>query len=117
MTNAAIHNFTVNQGATLRRQFRWTVAGQPVDLAGYRVHSQWRLKVTSPDALADLTTENGGIEITDPASGVFALSMSAEQTSALSFKTAVYDIELISPAGVVTRLLAGTVTLSLEVTR
>ena len=42
---------------------------------------------------------------------------SATQSAALDFNSAVYDLEIVSPAGVVTRLVQGTVTLSREVTR
>ena len=47
----------------------------------------------------------------------FELTISKEDTTAMSFNTAVYDIEIQDAAGVVTRLLQGKIKLSKEVTR
>jgi hypothetical protein len=66
----------------------------------------------------ELTTENGGITI-DDAAGKVSLEISAAQTSALTMTSGVYDLEIVSDDAtpVVTRLLAGKVTVSPEVTR
>jgi len=65
----------------------------------------------------ELTTENGGI-VLEPASqqGMVHLIMSDTTTSALT-TDGVYDLEIISSIGVVNRLIQGTFTLNLEVTR
>jgi hypothetical protein len=58
---------------------------------------------------------NAGIVV--DATGTVTLALTAAQSAALDFDRAYYDIEIVSPAGVVTRLVQGTVTLSREVTR
>jgi len=65
--------------------------------------------------MISLTTENGRIAI-NSADGLITLSISAADTAALT-SSGVYDLEIISPGGLVSRVIQGTFTLSLEVTR
>jgi hypothetical protein len=88
----------------------------PVNLTGFTARMQIRASLEDDDTLASLTTENGGITLGGTA-GTVALLLSATDTAALDFTSAVYDLELISSGGVVTRLLSGAVTLVPEVTR
>lgn len=88
----------------------------PVDLTGFTARMQIRESLESTTTLEELTTENGGITL-GAAAGTVALLISATDTAALDFSTAVYDLELISGAGIVTRLLYGDITLAEEVTR
>ncbi len=88
----------------------------PVDLTGFTARMQIRESLESTTTLEELTTENGGITLGGTA-GTVALLISATDTAALDFSTAVYDLELISGAGIVTRLLYGDITLAEEVTR
>ena len=94
------------------------VARVPMDLTGYAARMQIRPRVSSDTELLELTSEDGGIVIDGP-SGQLTLFATDSQTSDLSFRTAVYDIEIVSPApeSYVTRVLQGKVTLSPEVTR
>jgi hypothetical protein len=66
--------------------------------------------------LANLTTENGGIEI-DTVKYLIVIKLTSEQTSNLDFTVAKYDLELESPGLEVTRLIEGLAYLSREVTR
>jgi hypothetical protein len=88
----------------------------PVDLTGFTARMQIRDTVDATAILATLTTENGGITLGGTA-GTIALLLTAAQTTLLTFTSAVYDLEIISAGGVVTRLLSGAVVLSKEVTR
>jgi hypothetical protein len=64
-----------------------------------------------------LTTENAGITL-GGAAGTITLSATATVTAALTAPfSGVYDLELVSGGGVVTRLLEGVATVSPEVTR
>lgn len=112
----AIHNLTIYQGSTFNPVFVWKSAGAAVNLAGYTARMQVRETVGSAVKLLDLTTENSGITIT-AAEGKIALLCTATATAALNFVSGVWDLELIAPAGTVTRLLQGEVSLSREVTR
>lgn len=114
---AAVHNFTIEQGATLSKSFVWKDSnGDAIDLTGYTARMQIRENVSASTALVSATTENSKIDIVD-AEGKVTVTLSATETAGLTFKTAVYDLELISASSVVTRLVGGTITLSLEVTR
>ena len=65
--------------------------------------------------LLSLTTENGGIAL-DDGGKVIEISITAAQTEALTKSAGVYDLELVSPGGVVTALLEGAVSVASEVT-
>lgn len=92
----------------------------PVDLTSYTARMMIRATV---DATAVLVSLVSGVA--SPLSGItldntlktITLLISATDTAALTFLTGVYDLELVSPAGVVTQLLSGNVTVTDEVTR
>lgn len=86
----------------------------PVDLTGFTARLSIKTKVGGT-LLDSLTTENGGVVI-DEAAKTITLVITATDSAAYTWKRAVYDLEMISPLGVVTRLLSGAMTLSLEVT-
>jgi hypothetical protein len=112
-------NIIIYQGSTFQKFFTWKTGDPalPVDLTGYIIRSQFRSKLTSEEALIEFTTLNGKILIVDAPGGHFVLTLSASETTAIEFKSAVYDIEVESPSGYVTRLIEGTVTVSPEITR
>mgnify|MGYP000848796783 FL=1 len=88
---------------------------QPVDLAGYTARMQIREKITSTTVIKELTTDNGGILI-DNATKTITIFMSATDTAALTFKSAVYSLELVT-AGTVIPFVYGSVSLETEITR
>lgn len=89
---------------------------QPVDLTGYTARMQIREKLTSDVVLQELTTTNGKIVLNNTTKTIQFL-LTAVETAALNFNTAVYSLELASSGGEVTQLLTGTLTLVKEVTR
>jgi hypothetical protein len=70
------------------------------------------LESASPEI--ELTTENSGI-ILGGTAGTFEIAMTNAQTAALD-SDGVYDLEIISGGGTVSRVIQGTFTLDLEVT-
>lgn len=88
----------------------------PVDLTGFTARMQIRETIESTTVLHSLTTENGGITL-GGAAGTIALTISATDTAAFTFDTAVYDLEIISAGGVVTEIASGAVLMNNEVTR
>jgi hypothetical protein len=86
----------------------------PVDLAGFTARMSIKDKIGGTE-LVRLDTTNGGIAI-DNVLKTITITMSATATAALTWKKAVYDLELVSASGVVTELLKGTVTVAKEVT-
>jgi tRNA threonylcarbamoyladenosine modification (KEOPS) complex Pcc1 subunit len=77
---------------------------------------QIRSEVDSSTAALSLTTENGRIALGGTA-GTITLTVSATDTAAVTAGEYVYDIELVSGSGTVTRLLQGCFTVDAEVTR
>jgi hypothetical protein len=88
---------------------------EPYPLANHTARMQVRRTIESTTPLIILTTENGRIAI-NSAAGLITLSISATDTAALE-SSGVYDLEIISSGGLVSRVIQGTFTLSLEVTR
>lgn len=116
MTDApGVYDFTIYQGATFSRVITWKDESETlVNLTGYTARMQIRQRIGG-DTLIALTTENSRIALGGTA-GTITLNVSATDTAALTMD-GVYDLELVSAAGVVTRLLQGSVTLSKEVTK
>lgn len=88
---------------------------QPVDLTGFTARMQIRAKLEDAIVVKELTTENGGIVINNVTKTI-SLAISATDTAAFGFQTAVYSLELVSGA-VVTPFANGSMTLIKEVTR
>jgi hypothetical protein len=92
------------------------VYNTPVDLAGFTARAQIRASQSATAPILSLTTENGGIAIDNTAKTI-TLQLTPTQTAALDFTSAVYDLELLSGTGDVSRIAFGNVTLSAEITR
>lgn len=103
------------QGANFDYQLTWTVAGSAVNVTGYSARMQVRQYADST-AVALSLVNGTGITLGGTA-GTIALSAVATATSAIEAGQYVYDLELVSGAGYVTRLVQGTFTVSEEVTR
>ena len=88
---------------------------QPIDLVGITGRMQIREKLTSPTILLELTTENGLIQI-DNTLKTIVFSIPATVTQTLTFKQAVYSLELVKATTVVP-FAGGTISLVPEVTR
>jgi hypothetical protein len=86
----------------------------PQDLASFSARMSIKNKVGGTELLS-LTTENGRIVI-DNTQKTITLLLEADDTELLSWKSGVYDLELVSLGGVVTALLYGSVTVTPEVT-
>lgn len=111
------YNFTIYQGATFRRIFTWKDENEEVvDLTSYTARMHIRESVDADDPFLTLTTENGGISL-GGMSGTITLAISDSDSAAITVTNGIYDLELESGAGTVTRLLQGNVIISKEVTR
>jgi hypothetical protein len=112
------YDLEIKQGATLSIVATWKdSAGTAINLTSYTARLSVRETYSSSTSILTLTTENGGISLGGSA-GTITLSASATTTAALTAPfSGVYDLELVSGGGVVTRLLEGAATVSPEVTR
>jgi hypothetical protein len=91
-------------------------AGTAINLTGYSARMQVRETYSSTSTIVSLT--NGSGITLGGAAGTIAIAISATTTAALTAPfSGVYDLELVSAGGVVTRLLQGAATVSPEVTR
>ncbi len=110
-------NITINQGATFELTITWKdSAGTAINLTGYTARMQVRETYSSTSTIVSLTS-GSGITL-GGAAGTIAILISATTTAALTAPfSGVYDLELVSAGGVVTRLLQGAATVSPEVTR
>jgi hypothetical protein len=114
---ASAYNFEIEQGADLDITFaRKNPAGGVIGMTGFTARMQVRASIISPDILLDLTTENGRLAINE-AAGEVRIILNAATTSAIQWPRGVYDMELVSPTGGVSRMLYGEITVSKEVTR
>lgn len=112
-----LYDLTINKGETLELPITYKDEnGQPINLTGYTARLQVRERHDSATILLELTTENGGITIDGPA-GTLTLHLSAAASAALGWERGVYDLEIASPSGTVTRLLEGAALTTPEVTR
>jgi hypothetical protein len=114
---AAKYDLLIEQGATWLRTLTLRDSDNAlVNLTGYSARMSVRQKIESTTTLLDLTVANGRVAL-GGAAGTIILTLTAIETAALSFALAVYDIEMVSGAGVVTRLMNGRIALEKEVTR
>jgi hypothetical protein len=109
-------DFTIEQGATFNLLLTWKINDVAVNLTGYTARLAARVDVEDTETVLTLTTENGGITL-GGALGTISLDRTATQTALLPAGTYVYDLELISGVGAVTRLVQGELDISAEVTR
>ena len=109
---AGTYNFTIEQGTTFNRVLTLQENGSAMNLSGYSVASQIRSTHDSSSVVGTISCT-----VSSAANGQITLSMTNSTTSAIEEGIYVYDIEITSAAGSVTRILQGSVTVSPEVTR
>ena len=112
---AGEYNFTIEQGATFNLLMTWKIDNVAVNLTGYTARLQARIDVDETETILSLTT-GAGITL-GGALGTISLDQTATQTALLPKGEYVYDLELQSSGGIVTRLLQGELNISAEVTR
>ena len=105
-------NLTVDQGS----EFEASVDvidgdGNAVDLSQFTYHGQIRKTYNS------LTAVDFDIELDINQLYTLNISLSASKTNAMKAGRYVYDVEVVSPAGTVTRVIEGQVELTPSVTR
>lgn len=86
----------------------------PVDMASYTARMNVRNKVGGT-LLAEYSTANSGLAV-DNAAKTITLNILATATDDFTFTRAVYDLEMVSPTGVVTPLAEGPFAVTREVT-
>lgn len=106
-------DFGVDAGSTWKISMTWNNNdGTPIDLNGYIGRMYLKRDYNKPISF-EITTENGRMTL---GTGTIAWTVTDEDTSTLSGQY-IYDIELQSFLGEVTRLYQGSINISPEVTR
>jgi hypothetical protein len=104
-------NLIVDQGSTFETTVNLTDDnGDLVDLTGYTSSGQIRKHYTSSNSVSIVVTLGGS-------EGTVTLGLSANTSANLVAGRYVYDVELTSPSGDVTRIFEGILTVTPQVTR
>lgn len=109
---AGTYNFTVEQGATFTRVLTLQENSSAMNLTGYSSASQMRLSHDTGTVAGTFTCT-----ISNATGGEITMTMTAAVTRAIEEGIYVYDVEMTSSTGTVTRVLQGRVTVTAEVTR
>jgi hypothetical protein len=109
----AIVNITVENDADFIRQFAYqTVSGAPIDLTGNKMKMGIRKRAEDIAEQMLLTTENGGLEITDAANGKFNVWLTNEQLVLLKIGEYAHSLVRIVPTGLTLRIWSGMLTVN-----
>ena len=109
---AGTYNFIMEQGATFTRQLTVKENTSALNLTGYSVASLMRSTHDSSTVVGTFTCT-----ISNASGGIISMSMTPAVTGAVEEGIYVYDLEITSSSGTVTRLLEGQITATPEVTR
>lgn len=118
---AGTYDLSVDQGADWFWTITWKVgstarSSTPKNTTGFTARMQVRAKYDSPTAVVSLNSV-GSQGLTVSSNGIFSLHLTAAQTSNIPSGKYIYDVEAISPTGVVTKLARGAFRVIPEVTR
>jgi hypothetical protein len=113
---AADYDLLIEQGATFELSIVWKDdEGAPIDITGYSARMQIRQNYDT-DPVISLTSASGGGIVLGGTAGSIDITIGANSTDDIEIRRGRYDLEL-ELAGVVTRLIQGSVDISREVTR
>ena len=110
--SAGTYNFILEQGATFNRILTLKENNAVMNLTGYSVASKMRSTHDSSSVVGTFTCT-----ISDAANGKITMAMTNSTSAAIEEGIYVYDLEITSGTGSVTRLMQGEVTVNPEVTR
>ena len=109
---AAVANLSIDQGATFTSDITVKdINGNVFDLTGYTAVAKMAKGYSSTRTRTTMSTTFA----TDRTTGVLTISLTDAQTAALDAERYVYDVEIISGTGTVTRVLEGIITVRPEV--
>lgn len=112
---ATVYDIELDQGTDATIPFElFDSNDRPLDLAGYSARMQVRTSAGSAEFADELTTENGRLVIKG---GTIEAHWPNAVTSKMRHGEMVYDIEIVSGGGEVTRILEGAFILRREITR
>lgn len=105
---ATTTNLTIEQGTTFSHGWAVTYNGDPID-------DTWTVAAQARAGYASAVLHEFAATVNEDGSVVIAVE--PEESSAWSWRTAIYDVEVTSPDDVVLRVANGRISVSPEVTR
>ena len=111
------YNITTEQGSTFTLQFDITINGTKMTsgLSGYSARMQVRSSASASTAVLDLVSPTN---ITlNTTTGLITVTVSAAQMAAVTAGKYVYDFELVSSGGIVSKPIKGKFIVLAEVTK
>ena len=106
-------NITTQNDADFIRAFAYqTVSGTPIDLTGDKMRMGVRRHASDATEQLLLTTENGGLEITDAPNGRFQVWITNEQLLLLPLGDYDHSLIRIVPTGMQLRVWSGALTVN-----
>lgn len=114
--SAATKNVIIDQGADWFITFTYKDnTDSPINLTNFSSHLQLRTSYDASTAALSLSSGNG-ITIT-PLLGKIEVHATATQTGAIASGDYVYDLEITSSSGIITRIVQGIAVVRPQVTR
>ncbi len=119
-------DIVMDQGSSIKIDFSLTDSnGSPLNMTGYDVRLQVRKSYgDNSSPLINATLANSKLAWTSQVGGTFFFTLQPADTSSISFAKdspdvleGVYDLEIQSPVGFVSKPVKGSFTLNREVTR
>lgn len=114
--NPGQYNFTCPQGTTFSKSLTYKINKFAVNLTGYSARMQVRESHSSPSALVSLSSGGGSMTL-GGVNGTVTFTIPAATTASLRSGSYLYDLEIESASGEVTRLLEGKFKVTPEITR
>lgn len=109
---AVVANITIDQGSVFDSTIDVEdVNGNPADITGYSARGQIRKTYASSTAV------DFSASVTNPSEGKLKISLTGTQTGAMKPGRYVYDVEVLSSSGAITRVVEGQVEVMPRVTR
>lgn len=109
-------NLSIPQGTTYRHKLEYRYPdGSPVDLTGFTAKMQIRESIDSETVLYE--AEFHSEIVIDSKAGDLFIKIPAAKTALWDWQRGVYDLEIVSQTGEVTRILEGRIKVLPEVTR
>ena len=113
---ANIYDMICEQGTTFVRVVTYTDSNNtPIDISSYSGRMKVRKSKSSPEEYLSLATGGRGLSL--QANGEIEITIPASTSAKIPAGNYKYDLEIVSPAGVVTRVIEGDFKVSGEITR
>lgn len=114
-----VYPIVFEQGTPFQLVYTWTINGTPVDLTGYSAKMHVVTDLINKVQILEFDSGGGGTPNTSIAlggsAGTVTVNATSTATAAMTFDTGYYSLFVKPSSGDVTKLLEGTVTVSLGI--